>query len=327
MRFLKATPQNIKEAGRVIREGGLVAFPTESVYGLGADALNPVAVAKLFEVKNRPKLDPLIVHINTPVEIERLCTKIDERAKRLIDKFWPGPLTLVLPKSEVVPDIVTAGLPTVAVRMPSHPVALELIKEADTPIAAPSANLFGRLSPTTSEHVMEQIGERIDLILDGGKTPLGLESTVISLVGKEPLLLRPGSLPLEDIEDVIGRVKVLNFEPESPQSPGQLPHHYSPKTTLRIKKIDEVVFENGKKIGLLAFTNPKETSGYEAIEVLSSKGDLKEAAANLFSSLHRLDKANLDIIYAEPIPETGLGRAIMDRLRRASSEHLQKNEV
>lgn len=316
MRILKATPQSIKEASIVIQKGGLVAFPTETVYGLGADALNPLAVARIFEVKNRPRFDPIIVHINTLLDIERLCLKMDERAKILMERFWPGPLTLVLPKSQVVPDIVTAGLSTVAVRMPSHPVALELIKEAGTPIAAPSANLFGHLSPTTAEHVKEQIGSKIDLILDGGKCPVGVESTVISFSKKEAQLLRPGGLPLEDIEKIIGKVKIPKSIPKKPQSPGQLLHHYSPKTPLRLKT-PETVFENGKKIGLLAFTPPKETSQYEIVEVLSQKGDLREAAVNLFSCLHKLDKAGLDIIYAEPVPEVGLGRAIMNRLRKA----------
>lgn len=320
MRILNVTLQSIKEASIVIQKGGLVAFPTETVYGLGADALNPLAVARIFEIKNRPKFDPIIVHISTLSDIEWLCLKVDERAKILMERFWPGPLTLVLPKSQVVPDIVTAGLPTIAVRMPSHPVALELIKEAGTPIATPSANLFGHLSPTTAEHVREQIGSKIDLILDGGKCPVGVESTVISLNKKEAQLLRSGGLPLEDIEKVIGKVKIPKSISKRPQSPGQLPSHYSPKTPLQLKTC-EIVFKNGKKIGFLAFTSPKETLPYKMVEVLLPKGDLREAAANLFSCLHRLDKAGLDIIYAEPVPEVGLGRAIMDRLRRASSRN------
>ncbi|MBU4265966.1 MAG: threonylcarbamoyl-AMP synthase [Candidatus Altiarchaeales archaeon] len=323
--ILPATSEDIKRAADIIREGGLVAFPTETVYGLGADALNPHAVARVFEVKNRPHFDPMIVHINSLACIEQLCLKVDERARRLMERFWPGPLTLVLPKSQVVPDIVTAGLPTVAVRMPSHPVALELIKEAGTPIAAPSANLFGHLSPTSAEHVREQVGSKVDLILDGGKCPVGVESTVISLTEKEALLLRPGGLSLEDTERVIGKVKIPKSNPKRPQSPGQLLRHYSPKTPLRLLT-EEIVFENGKRIGFLAFTPPEETLSYEMVEVLSPRGDLREAAANLFSCLHRLDKAGLDIIYAEPVSEGGLGRAIMDRLCRASREYCQRGE-
>lgn len=324
VKVFTATLESIKLAGIIIRKGGLVAFPTETVYGLGADALNPMAVARIFEVKNRPRFDPIIVHVNSLADIEWLCLKVDDRARRLMEKFWPGPLTLTLPKSPIVPDIVTAGLPTVAVRMPSHPVALELIKEAGTPIAAPSANLFGYLSPTTAEHVREQIGNKIDLILDGGKCPVGVESTVVSFVRKEPMLLRPGGLPLEDIERIIGKVKIPRSDPKRPQSPGQLPRHYSPRTPLQLKT-GEIVLEKGKKIGFLAFT-PKETLPYEMVEVLSPKGDLREAAANLFSCLHKLDKAGVDIIYAEPIPEEGLGRAIMDRLRRAAVKYIPSLE-
>jgi len=322
MKILKATSQAIKKAGLIIQNGGLVAFPTETVYGLGADALNPLAVARIFEVKNRPRFDPLIVHIDSLSEIERLCLEVDDRARKLIQKFLPGPLTLVLPKSSLVPDIVTAGLPTVAIRMPSHPVALELIKEAKTPIAAPSANLFGRLSPTTAEHVKDQIGKKIDLILDGGKTTLGVESTVISFTEDDARLLRPGGLPLEEIERVIGEVKILRQNIKKPQSPGQLPRHYSPRTPLRILTKD-VVIEKGIKVGYLAFKQPKKKLPYEIVEVLSPEGDLREAAANLFSCLHRLDESDLDVIYAEPVPEKGLGRAIMDRLRRATSEDIQ----
>jgi L-threonylcarbamoyladenylate synthase len=194
-------------AADLLKKGGLVAFPTETVYGLGANALNSHAVARIYEVKNRPRFDPVIVHISSLADIRQLCLSVDKRAKKLMERFWPGPLTLILPKSSMVPDIVTAGLPTVVVRMPSHPVVLELIKEADIPIAAPSANPFGYLSPTTAEHVKEQIGEKVDLILDGGKCPIGVESTVIDLTESEPSLLRSGGLPLEEIEQVIGKVK------------------------------------------------------------------------------------------------------------------------
>ena len=197
---VKATEENIKLAGKIIKEGGLVAFPTETVYGLGANALNPYAVAKIFEVKKRPTFDPLIVHISKIEWLEKLTTQVDEKALKLIEKFWPGPLTLVLPKSNIVPDIVTAGLPTVAIRMPSHNVALALIENAETPISAPSANPFGYISPTTADHVERMLGDKIDLILDGGKCPIGIESTVLSLIDEEPKILRPGGLPVEEIE-------------------------------------------------------------------------------------------------------------------------------
>lgn len=317
---LKASEENLKIAAEVIRKGGLVAFPTETVYGLGGDAFNPDAVARIFEVKERPSFDPIIVHIADFDDIRRLCKKVDERAKILAERFWPGPLTIVLKKSEKVPDIVTAGLDTVAVRMPSHPVARKLIGYSKTPIAAPSANLFGRLSPTTAEHVKEQLGDRIDIIIDAGRCEVGVESTVIDLTG-EPTILRLGGTPVEEIEKVIGRVRILTRS-DKPRSPGQLSKHYSPKTPLRIIR-GEIGVERGEKAGLLAFRRPDDDMAkrFEKIEVLSSSNDLNEAlrqaAQNLFSALHRLDKANLDVIYAEQVPEIGLGKAIMDRLRKA----------
>lgn len=313
-RVVKPTKEGIREAAQVIKGGGLVAFPTETVYGLGADALNPSAVVKIFEAKERPFFDPLIVHIADVAELERLCFCVSEKAKALIERFWPGPLTVVLPKREVVPDIVTAGLNTVAVRMPSHPVALELIRESGTPIAAPSANRFGHLSPTEPEHVLTQLGERIDILIDGGRCPVGVESTIIDLT-EEPTLLRPGGLPLEEIEAVIGKVRVSE-KGERPKAPGQLPRHYSPRTPLRVVG-EDFRPPQGVKAGLLAFKDAKGKEGFAIVEVLSPSGDLREAACNLFSSLHRLDAAGLDIIYAEALPEEGLGRAIMDRLRRA----------
>ena len=310
--------EEIKEAAKIIKSGGLVAFPTETVYGLGADAFNPHAVARIFEVKNRPRFDPIIVHIADFSETEWLWSYVDKRAEKLMKEFWPGPLTLALPKSDIVPDIVTAGLSTVAVRMPSHPVALNLIKEAGTPIAAPSANPFGYLSPTSAEHVREQLGGKVDLILDGGKCPVGVESTVVSLAEEKPLLLRPGGLTLEDIENVIGKVEIAPPTSARPQSPGQLPRHYSPRTPVEILTGKDRSERKEGKVGLLAFTPPSQKGDYEVVEVLSSTGDLVEAAANLFSCLHRLDRAGLDVIYAEPVPEVGLGRAIMDRLRKAA---------
>ena len=310
----------VREAAFIIQKGGVVAFPTETVYGLGADAFNPQAVALIFELKNRPYFDPIIVHIAQPSELERLCLHLEARAWKLIERFWPGPLTLVLPKRPEVPDIVTAGLPTVAVRLPSHPVALSLIQEAGTPIAAPSANPFGYLSPTTAEHVKKQLGDKIEIILDGGKCPVGVESTVIALSTEEPLLLRPGGTRLEEIEDIIGKVRVAVPEARRPRSPGQFPHHYSPRTPLRLLTDNEVSFPEGKRLGLLAFRSPQE-GPFVAVEILSPSGDLREAAANLFAALHRLDSAGLDLILAEPVPEEGLGRAIMDRLRRAARTH------
>ena len=315
---LKATAKSIKLAASIIKNGGLVAFPTETVYGLGADALNPRAIAKIFKIKKRPTFDPLIVHIAEMEWLHKLTRQVDERTLTLIKKFWPGPLTLVLLKSSLVPDIVTAGLDTVAVRMPAHPVARKFIKLSQTPIAAPSANLFGHLSPTTVAHVEKQLGKKIDLILDAGKCPVGVESTVLSLVGGKPVLLRPGGLPLEEIEKVIGKV-VRQSKTKTIQSPGQLQSHYSPRTPMKLfKSLNQIPLNNN--VGVLLFKRPVLKIKARTVEILSEKGDLTEAAANLFLALHRLDESGVKIIYAECIPAVGLGSAIMDRLERASSK-------
>ncbi len=320
VRILPPTPEAVAEGARLLREGRLVAFPTETVYGLGADAFNPRAVARIFEVKNRPEFDPIIVHIADLVQLGELATQVPEAARRLIEKFWPGPLTLILPKTEKVPAIVTAGLPTVAVRMPAHPVALNLIRAAGRPIAAPSANPFGYLSPTRAEHVLAQLDGKVDLILDGGPCPVGVESTVLDITAEPPVVLRPGGLAVEDIEKVIGPVRVAAGPAERPRSPGQLSRHYSPRTPLVVFSGQNYPDPGGRRAGLLLFRRPNQVpGGFAAVAWLSEAGDLREAAANLFAALHRLDRAKLDIIFAEAVPEVGLGRAIMDRLRKAAA--------
>lgn len=316
MKFFIPTTKNIKIAATVIRKGGLVIFPTETVYGLGANALNPLAVGKIFEVKKRPYFDPLIVHVCDISYLESVCLNVPSAAKKLAQKFWPGPLTLVLPKKNIVPDITTAGLNTVAVRMPSHQTALRLIKEAGVPIAAPSANLFGYLSPTSAQDIKEEIHSAVDIILDGGKCNVGIESTVVK-VEKDIVILRPGAVEIEEIEKIVGKVKVVNKKSKQIESPGQLSSHYSPTTPLKVIKNKKFILPSGKKIGLLAFKKVEKKDIFDAVEILSFNGDLREAAANFFSSLHRLDKAGLDIIYAEEVPKVGLGYAIMDRLRKA----------
>jgi L-threonylcarbamoyladenylate synthase len=313
--------QAVYRAAEIIQKGGIVAFPTETVYGLGADAFNPLAVARIFEVKRRPSFDPLIVHVANPADVKKLVKEIPSNAKKLIERFWPGPLTVVLLKEEDIPDIVTAGLPTLAIRMPSHPMALSLIRESNTPIAAPSANLFGYLSPTTAEHVREQLGDQVDLILDGGPCSVGVESTIVSFLEERPKLLRPGGVSLEEIESIIGKVEVHPIGEERPQAPGMLPKHYAPRTPIVLDwdKKNLNLLED-KNIGFLAFKEPKNYLKIRSIEILSKKGDIREAAANLFAAIRRLDALDLDLILAEPIPEVGLGRAIMDRLRRASTK-------
>lgn len=318
MRFLQATPASIQEAAAVIRAGGLVAFPTETVYGLGADALNPVACARIFEVKQRPYFDPIIVHVTSIEQARTLFQTIPRIAKKLIAKFWPGPLTLVLPKSDIVADIVTAGLDTVAVRMPSHPVAAALVQAAGTPIAAPSANPFQYLSPTTAEHVRTQLGDRVDVILDGGPSTIGVESTILK-VGPPPILLRPGGLPLEEIEAEIGPVGLAPPSSETPEAPGQLQSHYAPRTPLMLTEVPGQI-PRDKNVGYLAFTTPDSELDVAVLEVLSPTKDLREAAANLFACLHRLDEAGVDLIVAEVMSEKGLGRAIMNRLRKAATQ-------
>jgi len=316
----------IHQAAEIIRKGGLVAFPTETVYGLGADAFKPLAVARIFEVKKRPRFDPLIVHVASPEDLERLVVEIPSNAKKLMERFWPGPLTVVLLKKDEVPDIVTAGLPTVAVRMPNHPMALSLIEEANCPIAAPSANPFGYLSPTRAEHVRDQLGHQIDFILDGGPCEVGVESTIISFSEARPKLLRPGGVSLEEIESIIGKIESSSVHGQRVLAPGMLPKHYAPRTPILLNwsEGDFDAYE-GKRVGLLAFKEPKSFMKFSHIEVLSKKGDLREAAANLFSAIRRLDAFNLDLILAESVPEVGLGRAIMDRLRRASHTNWPMN--
>jgi len=310
----------IRQAAEIIRQGGIVAFPTETVYGLGADAYNPLAVARVFEVKRRPFFDPLIVHIASPAHLKKLVKDIPSSARKLTEKLWPGPLTVVLFKEEHIPDIVTAGLPTVALRMPSHPMALSLIKESKCPLAAPSANPFGYLSPTTAEHVRGQLADQVDLILDGGPCPVGVESTIVSFSENKPRLLRPGGVSLEEIESIIGKVEINSIK-DRPVAPGMLPRHYAPRTPI-VLDWDEKHLDSykGKKIGFLAFREPENFLQFQHIEVLSKKGDFREAAANLFSAIRRLDALDLDLILAEAVPEAGLGRAIMDRLRRATSK-------
>lgn len=323
MNIFPANSANIKKAADIIRSGGIVAFPTETVYGLGAGAFNPKAVSKIFEAKKRPFFDPLIVHIASITDIDEIAEKFGSTEKLLAQRFWPGPLTLVLPKRSIVPDIVTSGLPTVAVRMPANEVAASLIREACTPIAAPSANLFGRVSPTKAEHVFNQLGANVDMILDGGPCTVGVESTIIKIEKGQSVLLRPGGIPVEEIEKITGMTKQnLTASGSSGsaivESPGQMPFHYSPVTPLIIVEDVAGIKTKKSKAGILVFRRPKTDLHFAKMEILSESGDLREAAANLFSSLNNLDAAGLDIIYAERVPSTGLGMAIMDRLTKAA---------
>jgi L-threonylcarbamoyladenylate synthase len=311
---------DVARAAALLSSGGLVAFATETVYGLGADALEARAVARIFEAKGRPRFDPLIVHVPEVTSLERLVSSVPAKARELIDRFWPGPLTLVLPRTEIVPDLVTAGLPTVGVRMPAHPLALDLLRRSRTPVAAPSANLFGQVSPTTAQHVADQLGSRIDYILDGGPCSVGLESTILELCGPFPILLRPGGLSREQIEEVIGPVRLADVASHdaSPQrGPGMLSTHYATRTALVVVSCDDPL-PAAARIGLLAFVPESSVQRFAAVEILSSRGDLAEAATNLFAAMRRHDQRQLDLIVARPVPNAGLGQAINDRLQRAA---------
>lgn len=313
MNVVPADFEGVARAGEILRAGGIVAFPTETVYGLGALAFNPQSVARIFEVKGRPHFDPLIVHVLDSRMLARVIEEFPPLARRLAERFWPGPLTMVLPKASAVPGLVTAGLATVAVRMPAHPVARALIESAGEPLAAPSANPFGTLSPTRAQHVASALGDRVDLVLDGGRSEQGIESTIVAL-SPRPTLLRPGALPVESIERVTG--PLARDHGGTVRAPGQLEQHYAPRTPIRIVEPSAVPSAERSRAGLLALAQAGE--GYAAARILSASGDLREAAARFFEALHELDALGLDRIDAQPVPEHGLGLAIMDRLRRAS---------
>ena len=318
MAIFEPTEENISKAAELIRNGDLVSFATETVYGLGANALSSDACEKIFKAKERPHYDPLIVHIHSLEQLTEVAEEIPQMALKAATYFWPGPLTMVLKKKSCIPDSITANMETVAVRMPKHPLALALLKEANVPIAAPSANPFGYLSPTKAQHVEEQLGEKVKMILDGGDCECGLESTIIDFTQSTPHLLRHGAIPKEKIEEICGILMLGKAVLEQPLAPGQLASHYSPETKLVILSKDEKPDQN-LNYGILTHSGlNKELRDSIYVERLSPEGDLQEAAHNLFSALHRLDKLNLDIIYAYEFPEEGLGQAIMDRLRKAA---------
>src|SRR5437763_10993011 len=309
-------------AARCLRDGGLVAFPTETVYGLGADAGNAGAIARLYQAKGRPSFNPLIAHV-CDLRAARQIARFDTQALALAEAFWPGPLTLVLPKAPgcAVADLATAGLDTIAVRVPAHPVAREILRAFGGPVVAPSANLSGHVSPTTAAHVQSDLAGRIDLIVDGGAVEVGVESTIVGCF-EQPMLLRPGGVPSGEIERVLGRA--LAQPPEDavsdtgqPLAPGMLASHYAPRTKVRLNARR---IEGGE--ALLAF-GPNAVPGVEAASAvmnLSQRGDLTEAAANLFGYLRALDAKGARVIAVMPIPDHGLGEAINDRLRRAAVE-------
>ncbi|MBV8067776.1 MAG: threonylcarbamoyl-AMP synthase [Candidatus Eremiobacteraeota bacterium] len=311
---MPANDASVKHAAELLRTGGVVAFPTETVYGLGALALEPASVARIFEIKRRPRFDPLIVHVLNRAMLDEVVANVPPLADELARRFWPGPLTLVLPKRGSVPALVTSGLPTVAVRMPSHRIARSLLQAVGGPIAAPSANRFGSLSPTRAEHVDESLNDDVDLILDGGSTEFGIESTIVAF-DPEPSVLRPGALEIEALEAIVGPIAVISEGPA--RAPGMLRRHYAPRTPLRL--IDPATVPVSERVGAGVLSLRDRFDGYAEMRVLSPSGDLREAAAAFFEALHELDSAKLGRIDAQPIDDGGLGLAMMDRLRRAAA--------
>ncbi|MEK6939080.1 MAG: L-threonylcarbamoyladenylate synthase [Nanoarchaeota archaeon] len=324
MKTLLLKPKQLSKAAKIIQQGGIVVFPTETVYGLGANALDAKAVKKIFIAKGRPADNPLIVHIADKKMLPTLVEEVPAAAKKLIKLFWPGPLTLIFNRKKIIPDIVTAGGKTVAVRMPSHPVAHQLIKLSKLPIAAPSANLSGRPSPTTAKHVLEDMKGRVDAIIDGGDCEVGLESTVLDLTGKIPILLRPGAITLEQLRKVLGKVKVANPNAAKPRSPGMKYRHYSPKTNL-ILVTGKVIFklkgliDEKKKMALICSGEMAKQFSDKKIELIIYH-DLDTLAQKIFQILRDLDEKNLDLILIPAVPEAGIGRAIMNRLRKAAHQ-------
>lgn len=336
----------LKRAAGVLRWGGIVAFPTETVYGLGANAFNAEAVAKVFAAKGRPADNPLIVHIAREEDISCLAREIPSVAYLLMEHFWPGPLTLILPRTEAVPDIVTAGLDTVGIRMPDHPLALALLEKARVPVAAPSANLSGRPSPTTGIEVLRDLAGKADFVIDGGMAKVGVESTVLDLTVNPPLILRPGGISKEELEAVLGEVRLdpaLSLQEEGsklkPKSPGMKYTHYAPKALVtvvmgstgeKIKTLDRLVREareSGMRVGLLlteetARACREKVAKPHYLEILGSQYCLETIANRLFGALRRCDRWHLDVVFAEGVKQEGLGLAIMNRLTKAAGHRV-----
>jgi L-threonylcarbamoyladenylate synthase len=338
-------PTKIQTAAQIIQNGGLVAFPTETVYGLGADALNGAAVLRLFEAKKRPLDNPPIVHIADAMEVYPLAMEVPKKAERLMEQFWPGPLTLVFKHSSIVPKETVAGLDTIAVRMPKHNVAQVLIKQAHRPIAAPSANLSGKPSPTTAQHVCEDLNGRIDAVIDGGATDIGVESTVVDLSIDPPVLLRPGGTPFEALKKVLGDLKLHPFvqaEAELPleniRSPGMKHKHYAPKAhvilveggieavTAKVSELAQSFSQKGGRVGILATDETQAAYKADVVKSLGSRFNLAAVAQNLFRLLREVDAEGVDVILAEGVSSEGLGLAVMNRLRKASGYHIIKAE-
>lgn len=339
--YIKVSPDRpeadaIALAGLILRQGGLVAFPTETVYGLGADATNGRAVARIFEAKGRPPDNPIIVHVASRSQLSALVLSIPPEAEILMDAFWPGPLTIILPAGTDVPEAVTAGLTTVAIRMPDHPVALALIKAAGVPVAAPSANLSGKPSPTHAEHVLQDLDGRIEAILDGGPAGVGVESTVIDLTSRIPVILRPGGITPEELSACIGKVEVDPdvvsgyYDGDNPRSPGMKYTHYAPRAPLLLVtgnqpavalKIMEMAREeavSGRRVGILTYSDSGDYTAAGKVVIAGRRDKPETVAAGLYSALRRFNEIGVDVILAEGLEEKGVGLAVMNRLKKAA---------
>ncbi|MFD2515910.1 L-threonylcarbamoyladenylate synthase [Pontibacter locisalis] len=319
---MAVTGKSYKRASRLLAGGKLVAIPTETVYGLAANALDEQAVEQIFFTKGRPHYNPLIIHIGSKSDLSKYVMEVPDVAQRLIEAFWPGPLTLLLPKKDIVPDLITASLPRVAVRMPDHPLTLNLLQLLDFPLAAPSANPFCYISPTKAEHVQQQIGYKIPYILDGGPCEQGLESTIVGFEEGVPVVYRLGAITPEEIKEVAGQVLINQKSSKQPEGPGMLPFHYSPRTPLYFTdQINELLQEYDlTKTGVISFQRMIEGVPAEHQVVLSAAGNMQEAASKLYDSLHYLDRLNLSHIIAEKLPEHGLGLTINERLKKAAGK-------
>ena len=314
--------QDIAKAKELLERGELVAIPTETVYGLAGNALNPDAVASIFETKNRPSFDPLIIHTHSVDRVGDFVAEFPEELKKLAQAFWPGPLTLLLPRKAIIPDLVTSGLDRVAVRVPYHSLTQSLLANLDFPLAAPSANPFGYISPTSALHVEKQLGAKIPYILDGGSCEVGLESTIVGIEEGEVVVYRLGGLEIAEIEAIVGEVRVKTHSSSNPAAPGLLEAHYAPRKPLILGDLDKLIPDyNSRGVSFAVLSLQRDfllLSDRFQIK-LSSNGNLKEAAKNLFSALRELDEMKVEVILSELMPEEGLGRAINDRLKRASA--------
>jgi L-threonylcarbamoyladenylate synthase len=314
---------DIERAAAFLRKGQLVAIPTETVYGLAGNALDVKSVSSIFETKNRPSFDPLILHVASLEQVSLFVSEFPEKLKCLAEAFWPGPLTVLLPRKASVPDLVTSGLDRVAVRVPNHPLTLALLAQLDFPLAAPSANPFGYISPTQAAHVAAQLGSQVPYILDGGACAVGLESTIVGMEGEQVVIYRLGGLELSEIESLVGQVTVQAHSTSNPSAPGQLASHYAPRKPIFLGNLTELVpqlIQQGKEFGVLSFSTHFPSLPADRQVVLSATQDLKEAAQRLFMAMRLLDESQAELIAAELVPEIGLGRAINDRLKRAATQ-------